>query len=157
MTSPDPRFRAVARLAAIEASAILTTQRGKDVQDICERLCKALKGDRAQVNLITADQQVFIGDWPKPRFWSKPIALKDGGCREVVLADHTLAIPDTRQHPVMCLMPWVQEWRGYIGTPIHYDGQVLGVMCVLTTWVRTWQDSEITRIEGFAREMERLL
>lgn len=154
MTSP---FDAVARLSAIEASQIVLAARSQQIQEMCKKVCKALDGDRAQVNIITTNQQVFIGDWPTPRFWKKPVALQESGCREVVLADRTLAISDTRLHPVMCLMPWVMEWRGYIGSPIHYDGEVIGAMCVLTEKPREWSSKDVARIEEHTEQLRKSL
>lgn len=139
-----------ARLAALERSGIRLIGVQEALQEACQAAAGLLRGDAAQVNVVTRYEQEFLAEWPRPRRWRKPVPLSNSGCREVVIAEHTLVIDDTHEHPVVCVMPWVQDWRGYIGAPIAYDTQVIGSLCVLTKEPRDWTDGDVAALEVLA-------
>lgn len=122
---------------------------------ICYTVCQLLDVDAAQLNVVTDTQQVYIAEWP--RVSRPPVALSNSGCREVVLANDMIAIEDTLAHPIMCQMPWTLSWRGYLGVPLHYDGQTIGSLCALTVKKRAWTSIERVSLEALAELSETLI
>jgi GAF domain-containing protein len=145
----------VPRLIAIERSGILLVKRQEMLVEVCKALYEALSVDDVQVNVITATHQIFVAEWPKPKRRRKPNPLTNSGCREVILANQPVVIPDSREHPIMCTMPWVKEWLGYLGVPLRYEGQPLGTLCVLTRKVRQWTPEDVALVESHAERIAR--
>lgn len=150
------QLAALTRLAAIERSGILLTARYSALSGICEAVATDLGVNSAQVNVITATQQIFVAEWPKPRKRREPGPLSDSGCREVVLAEHTVIIPDTALHPVVSGQPWTLEWRGYLGAPVRFSNQILGSLCVLTKEPRAWSETNVDTLEQYADKVSGL-
>lgn len=145
------------RLIAIERSGILLLKRQAVMSEICQALYTELSVSFVQINVVTATEQVFIAEWPTPKKKRNPSPLSNSGCREVVLAETAVVIPDSHLHPIVCLMPWAQDWRGYLGCPVVYEGQVLGALCVLTRAVRDWTEDEVTVVQKYADKVSRSL
>ena len=122
---------------------------GDRLQHLCFTTKTLLNVDAAQLNALTATQQHFIAEWP-PGAHRPPISVDNAGCREVVRGRQTLAVVDTREHPVLCGMPWTSEWRGYMGAPIWFEGQIIGSVCALTATPRHWLERDRLALEGIA-------
>lgn len=145
------------RLIAIERSGILLAAQQEALNAVCKMAHQLIGADASQLNVITASEQLFVAEWPQPRFWRKPVPLSNSGCREVVLAEKPVVIPDSREHPVACLMPWSQDWLGYLGSPVSYGNEVLGSLCVLSKKVRHWSDKDVRIMRGLAGQVGDLL
>lgn len=145
------------RLAAIERSGILQASRQQAFMAVCKLAHTLVGATASQLNVLTADEQLHLAEWPRPRIWRKPIPLSESGCREVVIAEVPIVIPDTLLHPIMCLKPWVGEWRGYLGCPVVYDGEVIGSLCALTNSVRHWSQKDVGIMRGLAAQVSDLL
>lgn len=140
------------RLRAVELSGLLRHEMGRRMVHICYTATALLDVDASQLNVITADQQIFVAEWPRAR--RDPVGLENSGCREVVAAQETLAVSNTIYHPVMCQMPWSATWGGYLGAPIRFHDQVLGSLCVLTHDPRDWKRTDIMALESLAKLVE---
>lgn len=146
------------RLAAVSASGLLNLA-GLDQAGRQERLSKLtrsavmiLRADASQVNVLDADWQRVIAQYPEPA--DGPLPVGQSGCSVVVRTDRTQPVTDTQGHPVMCDMPWTARYRGYLGSPVRWGGHPVGAICVLTLQPREWDDSDILSIEAFARLVE---
>lgn len=121
----------------------------------CRNAVTALQVDSAQVNALDARRVRVAAEWPvvrvrgRRRTFPGPIS----GCHEVVVAEHTIVVENSLEHPIMCAKPWTGLWRGYLGSPLRFNGQVIGTMCVMTHDVRSWSDDDIAIIEGLARQV----
>lgn len=140
----------VDRLAALAASGLLE----KDVQ---ARLCHLAytaaaltRADIAQVNVVDGTLQHHVCQWPPPAN-PDPRAAETSGCTTVVKTGLTLAITDTCAHPITCDLPWTDQYRGYLGTPILFAGQSVGALCVLSSTPRAWSAHDLLALEGVAR------
>lgn len=136
------------RLSAIERSGLLRHTQHERLNRLCYTATELLDVDAAQINVLTDTQQIYVAEWP--RVLRRPTDIRESGCQEVLAAERTVAIDDTRTHPVMCRMPWTATWRGYLGTPLKLDSMVLGTMCALTTHTRAWTDMDRLTLEGIA-------
>lgn len=140
------------RLAALERSGLLRHDDYDRLTRLCYTATELLDADAAQINVITDSQQVFLAEWP--RTVRPPAALSSSGCRQVVLRGELVAVEDTLKDPVLCTMPWVASWRGYMGVPLTFEGQVLGSMCVLTVKQRPWSMMDRVALEGLGDMVE---
>lgn len=142
-----------ARLVAIERSGIITLAYHQRLQDLCRNAFTSLGPDAVQLNVVTATHQVFIAEYPPPSRWRKPSPLSNSGCREVVLADQTLSVPDTTDHPVMCIMPWAKDWKAYLGAPVYFEDMPVGSLCALGRKTRKWSSTDQSLLESFAEKV----
>lgn len=101
--------------------------------------------DVRQHHLVRWPPEVFVGQF------ATPIPLHESGCKFVVDQGHTLAVPDTLDHPVLCSTAWAQFMRSYLGTPVEYGGQPIGSLCVLTAQPREWHRADELALEAVAR------
>lgn len=148
-TEPLNRLDDPERLQALADSGLLN----KNVQARMEHLafasCRLLLADVSQLNAMDEHFRYVVAGYP-PGDW--PILLSgQSGCREVIEQGVALSIEDSRQHPVTCSMPWVERFRGYLGVPVSYHGQILGSLCVLSVEPRAWKDYEVAALSGVAR------
>jgi len=137
------------RLAALERSGLLLKGAGERFHHVCYSVVQLLRCDASMLNVITASQQIFVAEYPPSVVERVPVPVEDSGCREVVLARNTLVIPNTREHPIMCVRKWTQEWGGYLGTPVHFDGHIIGSLCALSHQPREWTHHDKLAIETF--------
>ncbi len=145
------------RLAAIERSGILIGARQEAFNAVCKMAHSLVGADCSQLNVLNAQSQIYVAEWPRPGRFRQPTPMKDSGCREVVIAEVPIVIDDSRLHPVTCLMPWTSDWLGYLGCPVTYDSQVLGSLCVLTKKVRPWSAKDVGIMRGLAAQVSDLL
>lgn len=137
-----------ARLLAIERSGLLRHTQSERLNRLCYTATQLLDVAAAQINVLTATQQVYVAEWP--RVLRLPTDIKGSGCQEVLKAEHSLAVNDTREHPVMCAMPWSATWQSYLGVPLQLDGLTLGTMCALDHQPREWTKYDVLTLEGIA-------
>lgn len=134
------------RLAALERSGLMRHAQDQRLNHLCYTAQQLLQCDAVQLNVITESEQHYIAEWPRaaPR---SPIRVADAGCREVILASEPVVVPNTIEHPVMCQMPWVATWGGYLGVPL---GGLLpiGSMCALTHQPREWSQQDVLALRS---------
>lgn len=137
-----------ARVRALHTSGLLT----KSVQDrICHLAYTAAqltRADIAQVNALDDNLQYHACQWPPEHSPVIERPLDASGCKEVVLSEKTIVIPDTRDHPVTCDMPWARAYPAYLGTPIRFRNEIIGSLCVLAGEPRLWSFQDVMAIEG---------
>lgn len=142
ITDPD-------RLAALDASGLLDKDVAGRLNHLAYSATMLTSTDVSQINVLGNLSQTTIAQYPEPL--RGPISAESSGCHEVVRLGTTIVIPDTVLHPVTCDLPWVEDFRGYLGTPVHYSGQVIGALCVLTANPRDWHTRDLLTTEGLAR------
>lgn len=138
-----------ARLDALARSGLLAHGQRARLDLLCQTAASIVRVPAAQVNVLTAEQQISVGKYPPDGDRELPVMV--AGCRQVVLAEHPVIVPDTREHPVMCGLPWAADWRAYLGVPVYAADQVIGSFCVLDRPVRAWTAWDIAGLQGLAR------
>lgn len=142
----DPR-----RLAALSRSGLLLRPLNDRLDRLVATAASVVAADAAQVNVVDDTSQHHLSRWP-PVVSTEPRPVQESGCRHVVETGHTLAVPDTLADPVFCVLPWVRDgWRGYLGTPICYEGEPIGALCVLSHQPRRWFRADTLALEAVAR------
>lgn len=142
VTDPD-------RLAALEASGLLAKDVLGRLNHLTYSAVQITGGDASQINVLGGEWQNTIAAYPVPL--PDPYPVEQSGCQEVIRQDDTIVIPDTAAHPLTCNLPWVQVWRGYLGAPIHHDGEPIGAMCLLSATPREWRQHDVLALAGFVR------
>lgn len=137
------------RLAALERSGLLVKPPTERMRHLVYTAYTLLKCDAAQINILSDTVSHTSVEWPRSRM-SPDLDVTDSGCKMTLELEGTLVIPDAAQHPIACLMPWVTEFRGYIGTMLCYDKQPIGALCALTVSPRAWTPTDKMTIEGLA-------
>lgn len=139
------------RLAALRQSGLLRHVVDERLKHLVYSAAILTQADAAQINVLDDTRQHHICEWPESDTPTPPDDVSTAGCREVILQEMSLVVPDVWNHPVMCQMPWTKTWRGYLGTPICYHDQIIGSLCVLTRQPRTWSELDLRALEGVAR------
>ncbi len=139
------------RLAALRQSGMLRHDVAKRLDHLVYSAAMLTQADGAQLNVVDDQCVHHVSEWPPAEPPTPPDHIHNAGCREVVLQEMTLDVPDVWQHPVMCQMPWTTSWRGYLGTPIYYRAKLIGSLCVLTRQPRKWSELDLRALEGVAR------
>lgn len=137
------------RIAALERSGLLKKDLDGRIQHLAYTAYSLLKADAAQLNVHIDGIQRTVAEWPR----AAPVDLPapDSGCYQVLVAEQTLAVPDTLDHPTMCVLPWANTFRGYLGAVVCFDNQAVGTLCALSIEKRCWTPLEIVTIEAVAR------
>lgn len=148
----DPaRLDGSARLEALRASGLLRHDLKGRLDLLCETAAEILRVPFSQVNILDDRVQMSVGKWPPDD--DRITEVAHSACKEVVVAGQPIVVPDMLVHPVLCMIPFVQETggRAYLGVPIYFDGQVLGSFCVADQVVRRWTAWDVAGLQGLAR------
>lgn len=144
-------MKSAARLEALTRSGLLNKSAAERLVHLAYTSCSLLQADACQINALDDTmQRTVTGYPPNPEGWpTVPVELT--GCQEVVLLGVPLVIPNVKDHPMMCKLPWADHWQGYLGVPIVFDRQTIGSVCVLSKEPRAWRTYETTALQGIAR------
>jgi len=137
------------RLAALERSGLLFRPLPDRLDRLAEQAAVQLGADAGLLNVLDAESQHHLAQWPERTATVTPV--EQTGCQLVITAERTVAVPDALTHPVLCRLPWVETWRGYLGAPVLYDAQVLGSLCVLSREPRAWTNYDALSLRALAR------
>lgn len=140
-----------ARLAALARSGLLTKPPTERLRHLVYSVYVLLNADAAQANVLTDSLQHTAVEWPRVAPPRADIDPADSGCRLVLEAGQTLLIPNALDHPVACTLPWAASYRGYIGTPLVYEGEYIGALCALTVRPREWTALDRMSLEGLSQ------
>jgi diguanylate cyclase (GGDEF)-like protein/PAS domain S-box-containing protein len=147
-------LRDVARLAALDAAAVLDTPPDPAFDRLSQLARDALGAAAAYVVFVGADRQFIkscAADDRSAAGTSTP--LSHSLCRHAVEAGAPLAITDGARDPRFASHPAVAELgiAAYLGAPItSEDGQVLGTVCVTEPAPRAWAPGDVAVLCGVA-------
>lgn len=149
-----------ARLAALEAAAVLDTPPEPAFDRIATLAREALHAAAAFVSLVSADRQYLkscvIASGPAAEGASAPIALSF--CRSVVETMAPLRVDDTRHDPAWRDHPGTHAFGigAYLGAPIVVEGgHGLGSLCVTEPRARAWTEQDVSVLVGLAAAVGR--
>lgn len=137
------------RLHALKLSGLLERPTQQRLEHLAFSACRLLLADACLINALDGEVQRTVIGYPPGEWPDMPLEVT--GCRQVVLSGRALIVKDAVEHPVTCQLPWAPTYRGYLGVPIWYDGQVIGSICVLSQEPREWRAYETTALEGVGR------
>lgn len=139
------------RLEALRASGLLRRTTDQRLSHLVLVATVTLETVASELNMITADRQVYIATNPHPN--PGEVGLGQSACRLVIEASEPVAVPDVLHHPVLCNFDIVKRglFRAYLGVPIYYDGQPIGSLCTLDDQPRDWSTFDIVALNGLAR------
>jgi two-component system, cell cycle sensor histidine kinase and response regulator CckA len=141
-------------------TAILEEQHQAGSDDIFDRLAllaaKAVGSSAAFVSLAdcTVDEILFAGITGLPEVPAgHRLPLSQTICRHVVDSGESLAVENTKTHPLGRSEVTLHELgiEAYLGVPlVTADGNVVGVLCTVDRQVREWSPRQIEIAEGLA-------
>lgn len=137
------------RLDALTRSGLLNRDTAARLDHLAFTACRLLMTDACQINALDGHLQRTVTGYPPGEWPDMP--LEDTGCKEVVLTGRPFIVSDSFAHPVACVMPWAEQFRGYLGVPVTFDDLVVGSICVLSFQPRSWKTIDITALEGVSR------
>ncbi|GAB4214247.1 MAG: hypothetical protein OHK0022_52490 [Roseiflexaceae bacterium] len=116
---------------------------------------RILDAPTALINLPDGDQLLLKSDAGAPETWTanRYSPLKLSFCQHVLASSAPFVVTDARNHPLVCNYPSVAsgEVLSYIGVPLKGDaGQPLGVLCVVDSHPRDWNDDQIATLTDLA-------
>ncbi len=146
------RLKDPKRLAALQRSGLIGRPLNEQLHRIVCTAASTLRADVAQLNVLDSARQHHLVFWPPAvATIAEPVPLSESGCAQVVELGTTLVVPDALQHPVLCMAKWAPVMRAYLGTPINYEGEPIGSLCVLAAQPRQWDRTEVLTLEAVGR------
>lgn len=139
------------RIDALHRSGLLRHDVQERLSSLCYSAVQLCRADASMINVQEGGLQQVAAVWPADAHPHEKLPYRESGCREVLETEETVAVPDTTEHPILCTVPWTNRWRGYLGTPVSYEGQIIGSICVLTRAPRVWQPHDMITLQGLAR------
>ena len=142
-----------ARLAALNAYAILDTANEGAFDDITRIAALVCGTPIAVVNFIDAERQWFKSEIG---LGVRETPLDPSICAHAILQDDLFVVPDTRLDARFQGNPLVTgdpHLRFYAGAPLRTpDGHALGTVCVLDTEPRSLSDVQLGALKALARQ-----
>ncbi|GAB3842723.1 GAF domain-containing protein [Dactylosporangium cerinum] len=150
-----------ARLAAVAALRVTATAE-PHLDELAERVRRALRVPTALLVVVEATRQVFPGASGLPERWqhSRATPLTHSFCQYVVGADAPLVVTDARRDPVLQTSDAIRDLGviAYAGTPLHgADGHAVGALSVVDSRTRRWTASELRDLDRLAAVCSRAL
>jgi len=137
------------RLAALEESGLLDKDVVGRLTHLTYSAVMITGADASQINVLGDVTQHTIAQHPEPR--RAPIPVEASACYRVIQQNVTIAVVDAAHDPDACDLPWAQDFRGYLGTPVCYDDEPIGSICVVSVEPREWRRHDELALEGLAR------
>ncbi len=121
---------------------------------IAEMAAGMLHAPHAEVNIVTADEQITVAAVDRYQLVEPPIARTrgEGWCQNVVALSDTLAIEDGETHPLVRETDIAKSGRikSYLGAPIVLGDNVIGALCVYDEDARSWSEDDANRLTMLA-------
>ncbi len=142
-----------ARLRALDRYRLLDTPREPDFDEIAEAAAELCEAPIAVVNLIGDGRQFFKAE---VGLGVRETPLETSFCRQAILQEDFLYVPDARRDPRFEGNPLVAGEPGlrfYAGALLKTaDGLPLGTVCVLDTRARTLSERQRRGLARLARQ-----
>ncbi|HJR63684.1 MAG TPA: PAS domain S-box protein [Gemmatimonadaceae bacterium] len=144
-----------ARTQALRRTDLLDAPLSPEFDRLTRLIARTLRAPMALVSLVDSDRQFFAASTGLSEPWRsrRETPLSHSICKHVVELGTTLAIEDTRQHPLVRDTLAVHELGvvAYAGSPLRgADGLVLGAVCALDVVPRAWSADELLALEDLA-------
>lgn len=138
------------RLEALQRSGLLRHDLTKRLDILCETATQLIGCPVSYINLLDDKFQHTVGSFPERD--EESTLVEQTGCEEVIVSQGVVNVPDTREHPVMCMREFVtvKGMLAYLGVPILYGDQVIGSFCALDYQPRQWVPWHVEALKGLA-------
>ena len=161
--SCDPDLSQRARHAQRLTDSVLADERCLGRIDVLVRsAAMSLGADLASLSMST-DRQITISacspldktDQILGVVRGTETAFEDTVCANALRSDEQLVIPDAHHDARISSIPAVREGHvgAYLGSPMRYDGLIVGMLCVVSTKPRAWTQQEIDTLDRRADEV----
>ncbi len=156
---PATVIRSAARLAALEASALLDSPREEAYDRVTRLAMRLMRTPAAAASFVAADRQFLKSEFGLTEPWSskRALPLSHSICKWVVAGREQLVVADVRQHPVLRGSLAVRDLGvvAYAGVPLSApSGEPIGSLCVLDTTPHLWTEDEMATLRDLARMTE---
>jgi PAS domain S-box-containing protein len=142
------------RLAALDATGLLHGERVEAFDRLARVAARATCAPVAQVNLLTADQQIPVACCgPEPWASGGPVSLDYSFCQHVIATAAPLIVEDAREHPLTRESRATSESGvvAYASVPLSTaDRLTLGSLCVVDFQPRAWTADEVETLRDLA-------
>jgi signal transduction histidine kinase len=144
-----------ARLAALQAVALLDTPTEEAFDRLSRLAARFLNAPVALVSLVDAHRQFFKSCVGLPEPWRsrRETPLSHSFCQHNRIAGQPLLIEDARTHPILKDNLAIRDLQviAYLGIPlVTADGYVLGSFCVIDSKPRRWGQEDVSVLEDLA-------
>ncbi|HEX9109570.1 MAG TPA: PAS domain S-box protein, partial [Longimicrobiales bacterium] len=151
---PMPAVRDPARLAVLQATALLDSPPDRAFDRFTRLVAKLLGAPVALVSLVDCDRQFFksaVG-LPEPLASARQTPLQYSFCKYVVAKRQPLIVSDARLHPLLKDSPAVSEMGviAYAGMPLLVQGQAVGSLCAVDFKPREWGEGDASILSDLA-------
>lgn len=137
------------RIAALRKSGFLDSQ--EKFSEIATQAAFKLEADICQINALTGEVQNTVACFPFTEYASLPV--EDTGCQVPIATGETFVVDKTETHPITCSMVWTEWVKSYLGSPIFYQGEAVGTICVLRKEERGWTPEDVEVLESMAERI----
>ncbi len=145
--------REAARLRALDRYRLLDTPREQDFDEIAEAAAELCEAPIAVVNLVGDGRQFFKAE---VGLGVRETPLETSFCRQAILHDDFLYVPDTARdprfagNPLVCGEPGLRFYAGALLKTA--EGQPIGTVCVLDTRPRKLSERQRRGLMRLARQ-----
>jgi PAS domain S-box-containing protein len=143
-----------AQLDVLRAADLLAGERIEAFDRLARAAARATHAPVAQVNLLTADEQLPLACYgPEPWTSAGAVPLDFSYCKHVVGTARPLRVADAREHPLTRDSRATTESgiAAYAAAPLTTDhGHTLGTLCVFDFHPREWTDEHMEILDDLA-------
>ena len=127
------------RLDAVRNSAMVDTEREPTFDELTKAAAQMMRAPYALISIMDDSRSFWKSTHGLPSSMRDEL-VGDSFCQYVVEHQRDLLTADVRTHPLTCTNPTIEAKgvRAWAGTPIEFNGEILGTLCVIDSEVREW-------------------
>lgn len=138
------------RMIVLRSGGLLPTQPNSWMSQIALSASILAKADCVDVNILTAENVLHVGQHPDNLDNPYTIPTKISACSIVVETGKPLVLNDIMKNQHCAVQPWASYIRSYLGAPIWYKGFTVGAICAYTYYRKNWSLGERLALDGLA-------
>lgn len=144
------------RLQLLERAGLTGKGVSSRLNQIAEAAVMLTGADHCEVNVIAGSEQKHVAYSPDPVPGEQQVDVaEESACLIVVQTGQALILDDVTEHPHCAGQSWAgTRISSYLGVPVHYEGVVVGSLCVFTGARKHWTRGELTAMAGMASLVE---
>ncbi len=144
----------IRRLAAVQRTRLLGTPAEERFDKISRLACRMFGVSMAIIDIVGEKLAWLKSVQGFDRFEVlRPVSY----CHYTVLKDEVCIIPDARLDPRLADNPFAESFVFYVGVPLKFQGENVGVMCIADGKPRTITDDELDALRDLASLAEQEL
>ena len=132
------------------------------IDELVRSAAVRLRADIASLSMLSDRQITVSAHSPGDSSARSPMlnrgaetAFEDTVCANALRSDELLIIPDAHLDPRISSIPAVTDGTvgAYLGSTLHHDGAIVGMLCAVTTQPKTWTADQVEILDAIADQV----